>query len=320
MKKIFLRIILPLGLTAAILFFFLRKTPPAEIITAFKSLGFKALAVFICLAMLATLLRTWRYSILLDGRITFGTLFLITLVRNFSVDLLPARSAALIFYSYFTKKHGIRLEEGASSFVISLFYDTLALGCLLGGLLFYVSGNLNSKLLLTATLLIFLVSAAVIFLSQPILKLAASWRLARKSAKLHSLLLAVSAYLQKRNKSGERWLVFTLSLIIRSIKYLSLFLLFQRLVPVEFSLKAFADFTFGLAATELSTLIPVQGLAGIGTWEAVFSLVFTHIAAPMDNPFLVGLVIHLTTQAWEYLIGLAAFLYLAIDRRSKTTE
>jgi len=318
MKKITLRYILPLLFTVLILYIFLlRKTPPADIFAAFSKLSGMTLLVFAGLTLLATVLRAWRYRILLDGRLSFGDLLLITLVRNFSVDLLPARSAALLLYSYFTRKKGIKLEEGASSFVISMFYDTLALGLMLSGLLLFAAGTLKAGVYIPAAFLILALSGAVIFLSLPALKLLNRLPWLQKRKKPRDILQAVTDYLQKRRTSGERWLVFGLSLVIRALKYVSLFLLFRNLVPVEFNLEAFSDFTFGLAATELSALIPIQGLAGIGTWETVFSLVFSHIAPPLENPFLVGLVIHLTTQVWEYSLGIAAFLYLSFQKKKE---
>jgi hypothetical protein len=77
-------------------------------------------------------------------------------------------------------------------------------------------------------------------------------------------------------------------------------------------------FSFGIAGTELSSFLPIQGLAGFGTWEAAFALVAGKIGFSFDNAFLTALVIHLTTQVWEYSLGLAALWILSIrGRRQK---
>ena len=100
------------------------------------------------MSILGTLLRAVKYRILVAGKISFSSMFLITLVRNFSVDLLPARTASLAFYSYLAKKEGISIEEGASSFVISMFYDSLALSVMLGSLVFFFGGRHRALLYL----------------------------------------------------------------------------------------------------------------------------------------------------------------------------
>ncbi|MCP5102706.1 MAG: hypothetical protein GY950_04970, partial [bacterium] len=78
----------------------------------------------------------------------------------------------------------------------------------------------------------------------------------------------------------------------------------------------FASFSFGLAGTELSSLLPIQGIGGFGTWELAFSVIFKALAIPAQNLKEAGIVIHITTQVWEYAIGFVALAYLFISSRS----
>ena len=89
--------------------------------------------------------------------------------------------------------------------------------------------------------------------------------------------------------------------------YLSLYALFVGFSNLPLSPAGGALFSIGIAATELSSLLPVQGLAGFGTWETAFHLVFSLLAPEHPNPFITGLLIHTVTQLWEYLLGLLSF-------------
>jgi uncharacterized membrane protein YbhN (UPF0104 family) len=142
-KKMLTNLVIPVAVLIIILYFFFRDITFNDIMENFLRIPSGYLLAFILLSLLGTFLRAWKYYILLAKKLGFSDIFLITLVRNFSVDLFPGRAAALIFYSWLTKKKGIALEEGASSFVVSVFYDGLALCFMLGGLLFFLKTGVN---------------------------------------------------------------------------------------------------------------------------------------------------------------------------------
>jgi hypothetical protein len=99
-------------------------------------------------------------------------------------------------------------------------------------------------------------------------------------------------------------------------------LLFSGFSGTPWSMKNFAVLTFAIAAAELSALLPLQGLAGFGTWEGAFKLAVASLSLPIADPFLVAFSLHLATQLWEYTIGLAvlAFLLAASRNRANTPE
>lgn len=272
--------------------------------------------VFIILVLLGVWLRAYRYYLLLGKRIPLKDLFLITLVRNFAVDLLPARSAALIFYTFLTRKQGVEYEEGASSFVVAIFYDLLALAVMLAGLGLFLKGGISRGVMYWALLFLFFLSVAFIGFSHHLLAMVAKIGFVRKFGKLERILTKIQNYLQAHHRHSEQLKLFFLSLLIRLGKYISLYILFWGVVRIPISSHTFSQFCFGMAGTEMSSMLPIQGLGGFGTWELAFSIFFKTFNIPAGDPFLTGLVIHVTTQVWEYSVGLAAFLYLSL-RRSK---
>lgn len=313
-KKIVINIVIPFAVLLIILFTFFSDISLADIKENFFRIPGSYLLVFVFLSVGATFLRALKYHILLSGKLTFKDIFLITLVRNFSVDLLPGRAAALIFYSWLTKKKGIALEEGASSFVVSVFYDALALSFMLGGLLFFLETSMARWPIYTGMAIMFTISIVMIFFSDHIFRFVLRKKILSRFSRLEKIAENIAKYLAEHKKNSERFQVFLLSLAVRFCKYLFVFILFEGVVHLGPSLRNFSMFSFGLAGTELSSLIPIQGPGGFGTWELAFTVIFEALKIPAENIREAGFVIHIITQAWEYFIGLLALMYLFFSK------
>jgi uncharacterized membrane protein YbhN (UPF0104 family) len=307
--------VLPLGITVAILFFFFRQTSWQEFGRSLKRLPLYLLLVYLAIYLASTVIRTCKYRILLAKKVGFADMFLITLVRNFTVDLLPARAAALFFFSFFSKKRGILVGESASCFIVSMFYDALSLALMLAGLSFLIQSEWNNLALAAGMAVVGLGSLAVIFWTAPVIQLLLKIRLLHRLPVLPKFLQTVLNYLQDHTSGWERLQVFLLSLALRILKYGSLFLLFCGLAGLSPAGSVFARFTFGLAGTELMQFLPLQGLAGFGTWELVFSWIFRQLGLALANPLAIALALHLLTQVVEYSIGLLAFWRLSARLR-----
>ncbi|MCJ7525051.1 MAG: flippase-like domain-containing protein [Candidatus Aminicenantes bacterium] len=314
-SKIIKHFIAPVTVLLIIVLVFFRNISPADITANFLKIPNAYLITFILLSLLGTVLRAWRYRILLSGKLAYKDVFLITLVRNFSVDLLPGRAAALGFYTWLAKKRGITLEEGASSFVIAVFYDSMALVMMLGGLLFFLETGISRWPFYVVMSILFFLSALVIFFSDRFFEFLLKGKKLKRLhlAKIEGTIRKINDYLQAHGKNSERLKIFAISFALRLCKYLYNFILFEGVLHLGTGLKNFSLFSFGLAATELSALLPLQGPAGFGTWELAFSFVFTTLRIPAANIKEAGIVIHITSQAWEYSIGLLALAYLAFS-------
>jgi hypothetical protein len=126
-------------------------------------------------------------------------------------------------------------------------------------------------------------------------------------------------YFKEHKTNSERINVFLLSLATRIVKYVFVFILFEGVVHLGFGIRNFSLFSFGLAGTELSSLFPIQGPAGFGTWELAFTVIFQTLI-PAGNIKEAGFVIHIITQVGEYFIGLAALSFLLLNRSKKGTR
>lgn len=316
--KLLPRAALSIAILAAILVLFFRQVTPAGILASFLRIPPAFLAAFVALSLAGTALRTWQYRILLADRLGFAELFPVTLVRNFSVDLLPARTASLFLYSWLTRRKGIALAQGASSFVVSVFYDFIALALMLGLLLPFLPGGMRRGPLAAALAALFGLSGLVLFVARPLLSLIerSGWLRLRPLDRLAATVRHVGDYLAEHEGAGERLTLLAVSLAGRLCKYATQYILFEGVLHLGISLRNFSLFCVGLAAIEASAHLPVQGPAGFGTWELAFAFVFSALRVPADNLREAGFVLHITTQAWEYAIGLLALGFLTLGRRS----
>jgi len=311
----FLLRLAPLLISLTILAYAFRGIPKENWKSSIESLTFSLVAVYILFSLIGTGFRMWRFSVLLSHRIPVFDLLLITLVQNFSVDLLPARTAALGFFTYFTRRRGIDWEEGVSGFISSIVYDVLAVALLLSPAVLIWKGEIASPLPILAGLIL-LAGGAFLFLR------AVPWFLGLLSQlkpaqrhRLQSTLTKAAVYFQVHQSPKEQTLLLGISFLIKLCKYLSIYVFFVGLLHIRPGFSSFFLFNFAVAAAEVSAYLPIQGLAGFGTWEAAFAIAVNWVGVPVADPFLVAFIIHLITQAWEYSIGIAAFLILSFRKR-----
>lgn len=319
LKKITVNFLLPISVFLIILSTFFKNITFYDIKENFLKIPVSYLIAFILLTLVGTVLRTWKYRILLSNKLRFSDVFLITLVRNFSVDLLPGRAAALVLYSWLAKRKGIKLEEGASSFVVSVFYDALGLAFMLGILLFFLETSVP-WIIYAAMGFILAVSVVMIFFADHLIRFGLTLNLLNRVPKLKQIADNILEYLEQHKSNRERLNLFLLSLGTRVVKYVFIYILFEGVLNLGVSLHNFALFSFGLAGTELSSLIPIQGPGGFGTWELAFTVIFKALGIPAQNIEEAGFVIHIVTQVWEYSIGLMALGYLFSRGNSSNRE
>ena len=83
-----------------------------------------ALSVYAAVALLGAFFRSWRYKWLLQPEpIGWRDIFLVTLIRNLFVDLLPARVGSLSYIYLLNKRLRFTFESATSTFVVAFLFD-----------------------------------------------------------------------------------------------------------------------------------------------------------------------------------------------------
>ncbi|UCC38441.1 MAG: flippase-like domain-containing protein [Candidatus Aminicenantes bacterium] len=308
-----------------------------DLTKTFTEIEYTFLLIYIAIALSATGFRAWRYKLLLyPYSITWRNIILVTLIRNLFVDLLPARIGSLSYIYILNKRLTYSFEIATSTFVIAIIFDFLTLSPFLILAIFIVglaATAISTLSLLTLSVLFFFVIFVILWritqISSFLLKFyrlllklfnAESKRWAKLTIEKFHLTIEYLSEIKKKKIFGR---ILSLSFLIRLAKYGSLyFLLLSLLQSHGFSFKtlSFWKNILGITGAELSSALPVKGIAGFGTWESAWALTFKLMSFEKELAILSGIGVHLITNLFEYSLGILAIFILAFPLIKKTKK
>jgi len=329
-KKKILSLFVSIAISAALIAFLLNKIAFKDLIQTFSRIHVPGLLVFMIIALIGATLRAWRYKWLLHPHsITWRNIFLVTFIRNLFVDLFPARIGSLSYVYVLNRNLKYSFETASSSFVIAFVLDFLTLSPFLAFSLLAVGLGktpISNKTILAISVGFFLL---VLLIFWKVVKLAALTldlyrrflKLVRQDKKKWAELSVIKIRstideLQKIQDRGIGWPLFILSLGIRLAKYGALFILLWALMRSHgFSLDnlSFSKTILGITGAELTSALPLKGIGGFGTWESAWALTLMLMGYEQRIAILSSGV-HLITNLFEYVLGIASILYLSSFR------
>jgi len=333
-RKRIVGVLASLTLSAVLIAVLLSRIEISMLIRTLRDIHRPSLLAFLLCSLAGTGLRAWRYHCLLAPRPTSRSgILLVSFIRNLFVDLLPARIGSLSYVYFVNRRLGLPFEAAASSFAISVLLDFLTLSPFLIAAL--LLGGLGASVLPAGpTLLIalvFFLIMIVIMLRMPQLLMGAARLLRavfhrlgidRKSwteqaaSKLESTSADVRSIRARRIEAP----VYGLSLLIRLTKYGALFfLLFALLHSHGYSIGdlSFPKTILGITGAEMSSVMPIKGIGGFGTWESAWALTFRLLGFDAGLAVISGIGVHLITNLFEYALGVVSLLLLYFPFRRK---
>ena len=292
-----------------------------DVISAIRDMALAPFLCFIILSFGEIFFRTWRYLILLNVcgvRVPAITMFLVSIVRNFFSDLLPARIGTLSYVYILTHRLGVDLERALSSFAIAFIFDIIVIiplllisicsvgGKILGRFRLLVSGSLG-------TLIILLV--ALRYLPELFRITARICRKVRFLQRGGDKLDKTSVQIEEIKNSGVYLRGLALSIFVRLCKYGKLyFLLLSLLSAWGYGWKeiGFWRFFLGACGAEFSASLPVSGIAGFGAYEGTWAIIFSILGFPRKLAITTGISHHLITQVYGYSLGVISLVVLLL--------
>ena len=263
----------------------------------------RSLVFFSTLWILSTLCRSRIYHRLLNGAVSWQRLIPLMWVRSLTVDFLPARGglasipAALKFVWDIPVSSGIASITGATAVEIS------TLGIVVLAALAHSARRLPPG---WATAL--LITAIAVILVLPLVMLLATWLTPlEKKGGVRGWIGRVSRDVATLRRRGIFAEVFGFTLLVRIFKYGGLFILMDALAGSALPPVAFL---VAMISAEATSALPVQGLGGVGTWEAAWTEVSTRLGLTRDLAIMSGFSLHLLILAWEILMGGIGLLLL----------
>lgn len=317
--------ILGLMLVGASLLYVFEAIQLSDVWSLISSAHIPTLGIFLVCSLSMAYLRSWRYHILLSGAGHMPgiyPLFLITLVRNFFADLLPAKMGTLVYVGLINTRLRVPLPTALSSWGYEYVLDILALFPIICVALLISSETLsvstNSVLFASigasiASVVLALLLPRMMRATTKIFDRVLSHRYPRALTKLHAIEEAIIGMQRSRVLIPAM----LLSLVIRLLKYAGLyFVLLALLFPIGYSPGSLPAATvfFGFISAEFAAALPLPSLAGFGAYQGAWSFTFQLIGFPEHIAKLTSVAHHLFTQGYAYAFGAIAYLLILFYR------
>lgn len=315
--------IVTLLLTFLLLGILLSQIKIEELITTIKNINKTFLILGLFLYSCSYLFRGLRFHILLNKKISITDLFYVVCVHNMVNSILPARSGELSYIYILKKYYNLSTGEGLATLMVSRVLDFIIIS-----FMFFVSSLFVNNLpeifakaiwlvvsftaLITILLLIFLY-AGEIFLS-------------------FTNAIIVTFKLEKNNLvnfcSGKAKEVFDnfknirnngkmLELCITTfIIWLTLYILNYALVKSLGINIGFFEVLLASTFVVLMSILPFQGLGGLGTIEVGWAIGFIGIGLTKELAINSGVVVHIIGIVYYLLLGLYGYKCLKISSQN----
>ena len=315
-----------IALTAGIFGYLLTEVSFEEVLQAIQNVDRNALLLFVVLSFSMSGFRTWRYALVLaisGYSPRKSALFLVTLVRNFCSDLLPARIGTIVYVYLVTARLGVPFGAAVSSFSLAFLFDLIALAPMIvaAALLTGSAGELSRTVAIASGAVLLLIASTATYALPSLARLAGDmvWRLplirSRHRTIARAALYQTKTDLRKAHKAGVYGRLLALSVLVRLCKYGSLYvLLFALLQPMGYELSQLSvpKVFLGLCSAEIAASLPISGIGGFGAYEGAWAWVFGLLGFPQYTANLTAITHHLLTQVYGYLLGGVALLVLLL--------
>jgi uncharacterized membrane protein YbhN (UPF0104 family) len=320
------------AVTAGLLYYLAQTTTLDDWVRLFRGLPLVFLLAYMACFLGSMLLKALRYRLLLAASSQaepprFAGLVAVTFVSNLFVDLLPARSGSLAYIVFLNRKLAVDLPACFSSFAFSFIFDLIGMLPLffLAIVLHGLAAGGSAPLLWALLGVLALIALAALYLLEKVLAWAArlvAWLAPRLPGKLQAWagraaeeLAAMARDVATVKSRGVYGRVLVVSVAIRALKYLGLYLLVSGLAaqwPEQAAHLSFPLVLFALLAAEATASLPVSGIAGFGAYEGVMMATLRGAGLASTQAALIPFGLHLITQTIDYTLGALALVALGL--------
>ncbi|WP_457624980.1 lysylphosphatidylglycerol synthase transmembrane domain-containing protein [Persephonella sp.] len=229
------------------------------------------------------LTRAFRWKLVLSIK-EFKKLFKITAFNTVFNIFLPFRTGELSFF-YMLKKENIPFSESAISFFSVRVFDAISLFAVFGFsfFLFYDKPFLAFLTLMLMPFSFFLLKAILSFLKYEKIKEFHTTKLTPKNITI----------------------LYLLSVFTFFLKFTAFYLVLPEGVNLSF-VQAF----FASSAGDLTTILPIHGIAGIGTYEGGYAGILILFGVDKENALLASVFVHLFMLLGAAVIAAFSYVFL----------
>ena len=300
----------------------------SRLIDLIRNISPMALVFYTLTQIAGVVLRSSRYKVLLlnsgdNSKVGLMDLIPVTLIRNMTVDLLPARIGELVFVGLLKKTNNTHASHSLSSLLFATLFDiAIILPVVFILALFVLTERQTQITMLTGALLILvclgLVFAVLKFVVPWVAKHISNYTLKHQNKfirKFAEFVEALSHAIESTIKAGHFNYIVLLTIGLRITKYAGLCLLFLGVVKLNFPHLAdipLSQLVSILIAGETAASLPVPTFLSFGTYEAGAAGMLSIFGVELTTAVMIMLAVHLSSQVVDYTMGLAGVAWLLI--------
>ena len=271
------------GISLGFLYLFYKIVGFDKLIKFFTELSFINIIFAFFLYVLSYITRTIRWQITLSIK-GFWKLFKITSFNTVFNIFLPFRTGELSFF-YMLKKENIPVSESALSFFSVRAFDGIALITV-----FLVSYLIYSGYFLLS-ILVFILMPFSFYVFKGILSFIKKDKIKNFKENVLTIKNIFSLYL--------------LSIFTFIFKFTGFYLV----LPPSINLSYIEAF-IASSAGDLTTILPIHGLAGIGTYEGGYAGILILMGIDKESALIASVFVHIFILLGSALLGIFSFVFL----------
>ena len=298
----------------------------SKLVDLIRNVAPMALFFYMATQLIGVGLRSSRYKILLDNsgdqsKPGLGDLFPVTLVRNMTVDLLPARVGELVFVGLLKKIKNTHASHSLTSLLFATLFDIAIILPVVFLLAIFILTERQTQMTLLVGASIILACLVIIFAG---LKYITPWLAKRVvdfssshqgkfTVKFADFVKELNTAIQSTISAGQFNYVVGLTIGLRITKYAGLCVLFLGVVKINFphlSQIPLSQLVSILIAGETAASLPVPTFLSLGSYEAGAAGMLSIFGVELTTAVMIMLAVHLSSQMIDYTIGLAGVAWL----------
>lgn len=275
--------------------------------------------------LISYVLRSFRWRLMLFSRkIGIGTLFLVTSMHTMFNNLLPARTGEMTYVYFLKKLQKVPSTEGLATLFLARIFDLVAMAVFFLVAVCVNWGEVQIPVLKLVLVTVFSVPVLVFvlmgLLSMKSVRVLRSWlektRFGKTGIgqklimKLEELAEAVKTVRTRHTFLSS----FFCTLCIWGTKF-SAFYLIIRSFNLPRPLR-FWEVVFGSTFSELTTILPFHGIAGIGTLEAGWTLGFLTLGIDKQTVITTAFGFHILLHLFSIVLGLGCLAAVQVLRKT----
>ncbi|MDD5735460.1 MAG: lysylphosphatidylglycerol synthase transmembrane domain-containing protein [Methanothrix soehngenii] len=296
--------------TAVLLYLLLSQIDPHDIISTLKGIDASYLAGGFILYLLCNIFRALRFHILLDQEIKLFPLFNLVCIYNMMNNLAPMRTGELSYIYMLKKLHNKNAITGASTLILSRIFDFIAIGTLFLASAWMIGdrlGGMKSILIPISLFMIFcLILLLMLFYGGEWLSISFSCALDRMGLARNATAIYLISNLKEMVQSMQKLRNAKIALLILASSFIiwaaNFFVVFLVIRGMHFDIPM-PIIVMGSTFTVLSTLLPIYGIAGLGTSQGLWTLVFLPLGIPLDQAIISAFGYYIVQMAYYLVLG-----------------